>query len=78
VLKFCFFSYNLFISRPIYFILTHTVALVKTFTLICHIVTFKFICVEKLGEKYKNPALMWDPHFLLFIFWTNLFIYKTI
>ena len=23
------------------------------------------ICVEKLGEKYKNLALMWDPHFLL-------------
>ena len=27
-----------------------------------------FICVEKLGEKYKTPALMWDPHFPLFSF----------
>ena len=35
-----FFSYNLFISWQIYFTLTHNVALVKTFTLICHIVTF--------------------------------------
>ena len=26
-----------------------------------------FICVEKLGEKYKNPALMLDPHFPLVI-----------
>ena len=22
-------------------------------------------CVEKLGEKYKNLALMWNPHFPL-------------
>ena len=36
------FSYNLFISWQIYFILTHNVALVRTFTLICHIVTFKW------------------------------------
>ena len=36
-----FFSYNLFISWQIYFILTHNVAL-ETFTLICHIVTFKW------------------------------------
>ena len=37
-----FFSYNLFIRWQIYFILTHNVALVETFTLICHIVTFKW------------------------------------
>jgi len=24
-----------------------------------------FICVEKLGEKYKNPSLMRDLHFPL-------------
>ena len=23
------------------------------------------ICVEKLEEKYENPALMRDPHFCL-------------
>jgi len=40
-IKVLFFSYYLFISRQIYFILTHNVALVETFTLICHIVTFK-------------------------------------
>ena len=39
-----FFSYNLFIRWQIYFILTHNVALVETFTLICHIVTFKRPC----------------------------------
>jgi len=42
VLKVLFFSYNLFISRQIYFILTHNVALVVTLTLICHIVTFNW------------------------------------
>jgi len=31
-----------FISWQIYFILAHNVSLVKTFTLICHIVTFKW------------------------------------
>ena len=45
-LTFCvnilFFSYNRFISWHIYFILTHNVALVETFTLICPIVTFKW------------------------------------
>ena len=38
VLDFC---NNFVISQLIYFILTHNVALDKTFTLICHIVTFK-------------------------------------
>jgi len=38
--KVLFFSYNLFISWHIYFI--YNVASVKTFTLICHTVTFKW------------------------------------
>ena len=67
--KVLFISYNLFISWHIYFILSHNIALVKTFTLICHIVTSNgretFTCVEKLGEKYKNLDLMLDQHFPL-------------
>ena len=43
--------------------------MVKTFTLICHIVPSNgretFTCVEKLGETYKNPDLMLDQHFPL-------------
>jgi len=42
VLKFCFLAIIFFISRQIYFILTHNVALVETFTLIFHIVNFKW------------------------------------
>ena len=34
--KVLMFSYNLFISWPIYFIPPHSVALVETFTLTCH------------------------------------------
>jgi len=40
--KVLFFSYNIFISRQIYFILTHNVALVENFTLMCNIVIFKW------------------------------------
>ena len=41
--KVLIFSYNLFISWYIYFILTHTVAL--DFALICRIVTFKWFAL---------------------------------
>ena len=77
--KVLIFSYNLFISWQIYFILTHNVALIETFTLICYIVTFKCVVfvLKKIGEKYKNPSLMWDPHFLLVLIvfkWLTAFI----
>ena len=55
--KVLFFSYNLFISWQIYFILTHNVALFETFTLICHTVTFKWLglpCTKKHSFVLKN------------------------
>ena len=72
--KVLFFSYNLFYSWQSYFILTHNIALVKTFTLIC-------------WKIRKIPALMRDQHFPLvkpklkkIIFWLIAFfvcIYTT-
>jgi len=32
-----------------------------------------FICVEKLREKYENPALMRGPHFPLVLFYPSIF-----
>jgi len=30
-----------------------------------------FICVEQVGKKYKNPALMRDPHFPLVFYYKD-------
>ena len=71
--KVLFFSYYLFISWQIYFILTHNVALVENFTLVCTLwpsngrvcIVLRNIHLCWKVIKYKSPAFMRDPHFPL-------------